>query len=252
MKDSKNIPLATNCYTPSETLQNYLNERLQLERIEADVGDAAGTNLTKKIREMSRMKVHVLNKIVFPSMANIVYFLETVSKNPELQKVFDNDLKELFGIRYPHQFKDKSYSPIIRRLVQAMTFWTENFNEIAEGQKRLDEIAAEHQELINKSDNESQKRLKELADESQKLNNEIAAEHQELKKHRNSNFRLALLEMMQRVIFYRMIALSMDEIGGEMTNFIVKNDIGRAWSWVKLFAKSVEWDAGQPGRPPNF
>jgi hypothetical protein len=251
MYKPKNVVHASNCYTPSRTLENYFEQRLQLEHLGADDTNAVSRN--KKIREMNRMKVHILNKIVFPSMANIVYFLETVSKNPELQQVFDDDLKELFGIRYPLEFKDKSYSPIIRRLVEAMIFWTEGKNEIAaERQERLNEIAAERQELINESADESEKRLKTLDDESQNLIKEISDELQERQKCRNSNFRLALLEMMQRAIFYRMIILSTDEIGGEMANFVVKNDIGRAWSWAKLFAKSVEWDAGEPRRTPNF
>jgi hypothetical protein len=206
MKKARNIIQASNCYTPERTLKNYLEQRLQIERTEDNNDDAASANLTKKIKEMNRMKVYVLNKIIFPSMANVVYFLETVSENPELQKVFDDDLKELFGIRYPAQLKNKSYSPIIRRLTEAMINWREDTDETP----------------------------------------------YERRKHRNNNFRLALIAVMQHVIFQRIVLLSMDEVGGDMANFVVKNDVGRAWNWAQLLARSVEWDAGQPHRPTNF
>lgn len=47
-------------------------------------------------------------------------------------------------------------------------------------------------------------------------------------------------------------SISLNEIGGDMTNLIVKNDVGRAWTWAQLFARSVDWETGQPRRPTNF
>jgi hypothetical protein len=53
----------------------------------------------KKFGKSDRMKVYIRDKIIFPSMANLIYFLETISVNPELKELFDDDLKDLFDLR---------------------------------------------------------------------------------------------------------------------------------------------------------
>src|SRR5688500_13856501 len=81
------------CYMPSDTLVKFLNETLQIEKEKENLQNAGKPIpeiLQHRMTKNRRMKVHVLDKLVFPSMANIVTLFEHVSKNSELQKVFDD------------------------------------------------------------------------------------------------------------------------------------------------------------------
>ena len=58
------------------------------------------TNEEKKLDRQLRVdKTRILENIIFPSMVNLTFFLECISNHKDLQNVFDNDLKELFGIK---------------------------------------------------------------------------------------------------------------------------------------------------------
>ena len=45
------------------------------------------------------MKVKILNRYIFPAMADLTFFFEAIAEYPELQETFANDLKDLLGIR---------------------------------------------------------------------------------------------------------------------------------------------------------
>ena len=44
---------------------------------------------------MTGRKVGKLNRYVFPSMANLIAFFESISNSPELQEDFEDELEEL-------------------------------------------------------------------------------------------------------------------------------------------------------------
>jgi len=169
-------------------------------------GQTMAGHIDKELRRLDRKKVYYLNNVIFPSMANIVYFLEAISKNPELQEEFDDDLKDLFGLRYPEDLKNRGYNPVIRRLTDAIIDWTER-----------------------------------PIDDEEKLSS-----------LRNSNLRLALMAIMQQVIYYKARTLSVQEMSEDISNTIINDDFGRAWVWAQLFAKSVRWETGHPHRPTKF
>jgi len=75
-------------YEPSATLVNHLDERL-LHR----------GNKEWEI-PLKRHKITVLDN-VFQSMANLIYFLETIAVNPKLQEDFEKDLIDLFDVDPP-------------------------------------------------------------------------------------------------------------------------------------------------------
>src|SRR5688500_1483707 len=89
-------------FTPSEGLIEYMRDRLKLSRQMNEV-DAAGEKFSDMIDDQNRSlrtrKVRVLNDIVFQAMADLTFFFQTISVYPELQVVFDNDVKDLLGIR---------------------------------------------------------------------------------------------------------------------------------------------------------
>jgi hypothetical protein len=199
------------CYKPSPTLVNYVQKKLHAERKKREGRGAAG-EVDKELRLLDRSKNYTLNNIVFPSMANVVYFLEEVSKNPELQELFDDDLKDLLEIRIPQHLADKGHNIVLRRLIEALVDWME--------------------QPIIKSTGER--------------------DEEKMSRARNSNIRLAFMRIIQMVIYYKARSLSLHEISAEMSNRIIDQDFGRAWMWTNMFARKVEEDELEPHRPARF
>lgn len=110
-------------YIPSETLVGYLDNRLQIEkerRASLSAGEEESPEMEKKLINSKRRKVYVLNNIIFPSMANIVIFFEYISKNPELQVLFEDNIKQLLWGTY----SKKVQGPVFRRLIEAIIKWS--------------------------------------------------------------------------------------------------------------------------------
>ena len=101
MKRPLNVRNTSECYVPSSTLVRYLEEKLLSVEIVLDK-TPRGEELTKDDRSnrllLDRRKVDILNKVIFPSMANVIYFLEFVNEHSILREGFENDLKELLGV----------------------------------------------------------------------------------------------------------------------------------------------------------
>lgn len=89
------------CYVPSDTLVKYMEQKLRLTQIVHDKTER-GEEVSKEEGDsrilLDRRKVDILNKHIFPSMANVTYFLEFINEHPILRKSFENDLKELLGV----------------------------------------------------------------------------------------------------------------------------------------------------------
>ena len=82
-------------YKPSESMKGFIDEKLQLLK----KGESSRTWDTQKVR--------ILYKL-FQSTTDLVYFLEKIADSPELQEVFEDDLKELFEVKPEHQTKQLS------------------------------------------------------------------------------------------------------------------------------------------------
>ena len=126
MKQAKIGTNADTCYQPTQRLVKILQERLQIEQ-RKDKLTLAGEELSPEekqhLRYLQKETVRILNEIVFPSMANILYFTEMIAANKELQEIFDDDLKDLLGIRFEQKYRHKSFSPVIRRFLDALLTW---------------------------------------------------------------------------------------------------------------------------------
>jgi hypothetical protein len=81
-----------------------LKEMLQFEIMTMTGTHAAGKGdnkvtkeeLDRERRRLNRRKVEVLNKHIFPAMANLTVFLEYMNYSPYIQNTFESDLKGLF------------------------------------------------------------------------------------------------------------------------------------------------------------
>ena len=142
---------------PEFKLRRYMWEKLQLEKKKAKSKDAGGegesltTDESKRYNSLRTDKKRVLENIVFPSMANLIFFFECIYEEPILKKTFedDNDIQELLGIirRTPNP---DNYGIYFTRLLQAIL----NFKEYNEKDFRLRLMHEAHKiitsELIHK------------------------------------------------------------------------------------------------------
>jgi hypothetical protein len=89
-------------YIPNETLVNFIQEWLQLHR-KKDRLTKEGKELSReeqlKIRELARMKVYILDTIIFPAFADLIYFFDAISVSKKLSEAFDEDIEELLDPR---------------------------------------------------------------------------------------------------------------------------------------------------------
>ena len=105
IKKDKKITVA-NCYRYEQRLEEYLIEALRLQKAEEKNSKEPGSKVSNK-HESEKLKnqndkVDVLNKIIFPSMANLIYLFEFMNKHPEVDKILNKDIDELLGLKGLH------------------------------------------------------------------------------------------------------------------------------------------------------
>jgi hypothetical protein len=122
-------------YTPERGLVNFMRERVQFEKrhiIEELRGESLATD--PDYNKLKRRKNYVVDK-VFTSMANLVFFFESIASVPssktldelerkarkELQKLFEDDVKDLLGIRRVNPDK-QIYGFLFDRLIHSLIY----------------------------------------------------------------------------------------------------------------------------------
>lgn len=110
--------LGQKSYTFSRFLKEYLDEVLKIEKIKKSHTDNSrlGVHDQRRIRNNDEKKVNVLNKRVFESMANLIYFFEFLNEHPELISKFGDDIEVLLGLRSHGTYKLQTF----RRLLDAL------------------------------------------------------------------------------------------------------------------------------------
>lgn len=101
------IPEDQHSYLPDQSLVHYFHNLLHLLEVKkkADAGERQVQGKYSKdiIKEDQRLRTQksrkILPEIVFPSMANLIFFFEVIDEHPELREVFESDVKELLGVR---------------------------------------------------------------------------------------------------------------------------------------------------------
>jgi hypothetical protein len=93
-----------------------MKDFLHFLRNEENSQDAGGEE-----GNLRRMKNYYLNEHLFPSMANIVFFFEAISTYPELQDEFEQDIKDLLGIRRIGP-RANNYAYVFRNLIHSIIY----------------------------------------------------------------------------------------------------------------------------------
>jgi hypothetical protein len=117
------------CYRPSKSLTSLITELLRLghEEFQRQQKESAGVisneEITKERKEakerrenLNKQKVVVLNRHIFPAMANLTTLLEQMLVHPYIHEIFDKDLQALFFAQSKTS-TDKEY--IFRRFIRA-------------------------------------------------------------------------------------------------------------------------------------
>lgn len=117
----KKIQKVKYSYKPKQIVIDKLKEILLYEKEKIKNSNKSKLTTTEK-RERGRInksKTDLLDRAIFPSMANITYFFEYIEKNKILLNLFDKDIKELLGIVNQHRNEeyakdDKGKDPTFR------------------------------------------------------------------------------------------------------------------------------------------
>jgi hypothetical protein len=90
--------------TPDGLLKRYMWEKLQLEK-KNHQATTGGKDLSeedlKRYEAIRTDKKRILENVIFPAMANLIFFFESIDQEPILLKVFkeNDDVEDLLGIR---------------------------------------------------------------------------------------------------------------------------------------------------------
>jgi len=114
------------------TLATYFKEKIAIARENENLRDSGGKpsmEFDKRVNTNTRMKTHILDKIIFPSMANLMCFFFAIAKNYQLRLLFDDDIKELLGIKR-NEPNSTSYAFMFEYLIHTMLIWGLNESQI--------------------------------------------------------------------------------------------------------------------------
>lgn len=169
-------------------------------------------------RSLDTEKVKILNDYIFPSMANVVEFLE-YSQEDELREAFADDIKELFFGK--SSLQDGNTYPVFLRLLLAATEWKP---EMIGKNKTVSEILKDPIAL----------------DETVKL----------------TDFRLRLLGYLYEAIGLSAIFHKIKYVFDDDTFAnVVRQDFARLGIWIRLLTKNADtegFNAANVSRPVLF
>jgi hypothetical protein len=112
---SKKRKLETKNYGCHADVRRLMQEMLQYNK---NISEWEMAPNKKHKRYLDKEKVLLLNKYIFPAMANLLFFFYYVSRYPELREVFDDDIEELLGIRRDNT--KHTYGFIFTALIQSI------------------------------------------------------------------------------------------------------------------------------------
>lgn len=99
MKENESKPL--DCYKPDKRIKEFINNRIEFNEILRSKDRSRFSEEDKNFDTRIRQdKKRLLDNIIFPSMANLLIFFKYMSDKNELRDLFEEDIKELFDIKY--------------------------------------------------------------------------------------------------------------------------------------------------------
>ena len=122
---NKNINKPIECYKYDERISEYMKDKTKLNELFKEKMRSRFSKKEKKFdNDVRQRKKRMLEKIIFPSMANLVVFFEYLKDNLELRNDFEDDIKELFGYIGDYQFEKgkHGYQNVMVRFMESLLF----------------------------------------------------------------------------------------------------------------------------------
>ena len=204
-------------HNPHPDLIDWFQKRLTLEheRKEFAEKDQKPTkSFHNKIKSSGARKAEFLDEIIFPSMVNLIYFLEALEISPKLKKLFEKDLIKLLDPRF---VKDEARSIEMGMNFSSYVFRWNNFARLVSKAVSLDYTTKKEEETVK-------------------------------------NFRVALLYQLQTIIRDEVRYIFEKQFGfnGQVTKSALK-DFGNTIGWLALAAKSISDEVDkEPDRAIGF
>jgi hypothetical protein len=225
MKRAKRRKLSDKVYINNAKFKKYLEDRLQHEKNYREMLDAASGKLTEEVKKkehdlvmernrLQRMKDHWLDKCIFPSMANLTVFFESLGESEELRQVFEEDLRELLlgrkVIGIDKETNKKKYGPMVfQRFMRSLLTW--NW----------------------KGDNTERTEKENLAN--------------------INNFRLVLIHIIEYILFQHMTSIILyTSSNSAIVSKKITEDLTNVFEWSDLLARNVDTTLEVPSRPVKF
>ncbi len=202
---------------PHPDLIDWFQKRLTLEHERkefAEKGQKPTNSFHNKIKSSGARKAEFLDEIIFPSMTNLIYFLEALEISPKLKKLFEKDLIKLLDPRF---VKDNA-----RGAEMGMNFSSHVF--------RWNNLAR-------------------LVSNAVSLNYTTEKEEEKVK-----NFRIALLYQIQSIIRDEVDYIFRKQFGymGQVAKSAMK-DFDSTMGWLAFAAKSISDEVDkEPDRAIGF
>lgn len=107
----KTIPEQPKYCQPDEDLVNWFYERLELEKerkqFQSKGKGKLPNSLQRRLNSSAARKGDLLDKIIFPSLTNLIYLFEGIAMSSNLNKLFEKDLVDLLDPRYTKKSADE-------------------------------------------------------------------------------------------------------------------------------------------------
>ncbi len=202
---------------PHPDLIDWFQKRLTLEHERkefAEKGQKPTKSFHSKIKSSGARKAEFLDEIIFPSMANLIYFLEALEISPTLKKLFEKDLIKLLDPRFV------KYEAKGMEMGMNMSSYVFRWNNLAR-----------------------------LVSKAVSLNYTTDKEEKSVK-----NFRIALIYQLQTIIRDEVKYIFEKQFGymSQVTKSAMK-DFGNTIGWLALAAKSISEEfEKEPDRAIGF
>jgi hypothetical protein len=130
MKARTQYSKASKSYDCSNALTDLMKDLLRFENMartgrNADDDSVTTKELKRERVKLNRRKVEILNKHIFPNMANLTVFLEAMTNNDFIRYIFREDLQALFFAKSTTN-KNMKNKYVFRRFINAICSFEAN------------------------------------------------------------------------------------------------------------------------------
>jgi hypothetical protein len=119
-------------YIPDDTLVNFIQDWLHIHKKRDQLtldGKELSSEDKKKLRALDKKKVDYIDNTIFPALANLTYFFESMAASTRLANGFEDELEEILD---PRKSKDVAAFSGSRMRMNSMQFRHNNLARLVD------------------------------------------------------------------------------------------------------------------------